>query len=870
MEKFKNKLIVIVAICLMYNNAWSQMEKLKVLPEDFKKWSTLSGEAISPDGLWTTYMLRYENKIDTIFVQNNKTLKKYFFANATKVEFSPDSKSVVIQTKDNTFSIQDLRKESSLKINDVARFEFSEIGNYLVVLQNLGSKKRLLMYNDKSQIIYTIPDTNDFKISNDGKLAVYTPLGITIYTNQKKTEERMILQDSIHKIKKMVWSKSGNVLTFLQEEKSIQANSPNHKIYSYNWSTNTLSCLDNKNEKLKTFIISAAMQTPIILSTDGSQVFFYYTATVVKEPQNDIVEVWDAETKLVYPAQKLFGDSRSIPKIAVWYSDSGLVNLLATDEFPMSILTSDKKYVLNYSHLTNEPQYEIVSVVDYHLTEVKTGKTKVLLSKQTTAPYTIGSSPSGRYINYFRDGNWWIYDITEEIHTNITSNLDVSFDNVDFDEPGRSNGYKCPGWSSDNKYIIVYDKYDIWLISPEGKTQQRITKGRENNISYRICDYLYLSEKTQGSADFVKRNFNISEGIVLTATGQDMATGYFLWNDKNKLKKIVYGEAKFSRLKKANLADKYIFLEEDFHTPPVLNYIEDGRTKTIKLFQTNSHFKNYQWGTSKLITYKNRKGDDLQSALFYPAGYQPGKKYPMIVYIYSKLSQNLHEYNNPTMYQPIGFPPSNYTVDGYLVLMPDIKYTVGTPGESILDCVESAVNAVKAMGIVETDHIGLIGHSYGGYETCLLLTQTSTFAAAVAGASVTNMLSSYLSINTVTAAKMDWRYESQQYRMASTPFENLDGYIKNSAVTNASKITTPLLSWSGKDDTSVDWRQSIELHLALRRLQKRNVFLAYKNQGHILTDEVAQFDLTARIKDWFNYYLKNKPSQNIEISTNQF
>lgn len=869
MDKFKNKLIVVVAICLMYNNAWSQKEKLKVLPEDYKKWSTLSGEAISPDGLWTTYMLRYENKIDTIFVQNNKTLKKYFFANATKVEFSPDSKSVVIQMKDNTFSIQDLKKESRLKINDVARFEFSEVGNYVVVLQNLGSKNKLLMYNDKNKIIHSIPNTYDFKISTDGKLAVYTNLGISIYTNQKKREERLILQDTIHKIKKMVWSKSGNVLTFLQEEKPIQNNPLNHKIYSYNGSTKKLSFLDNKNEKLKTFSISAAMQTPIILSTDGSQVFFYYTATVVKEPQNDIVEVWDGETKLVYPAQKLFGDSSSTPKIAVWYSDSGLVNLLATDEFPMSILTSDKKYVLNYSHLTNEPQYEMVSVVDYHLTEVKTGKTKLLLSKQTTAPYTIGSSPSGRYINYFRDGNWWIYDITEEIHTNITSNLDVSFDNVDFDEAGRSNGYKCPGWSADNKYIILYDKYDIWLISPEGKVQKRITNGRESKITYRICDYLYLSEKTQGSADFVKRNFDLSKGIVLTANGQDKATGYFLWTDKNNLKEMVYGNVRFSRLKKANKADKFIFIEEDFQTPPLLNYIDNGRAKPTKLFQTNAHFKNYQWGTSKLISYKNNKGDDLQGALFYPVGYQPGKKYPMIVYIYSKLSQNIHEYNNPTMYQPIGFPPSNYTIDGYLVLMPDIKYTVGAPGESILDCVESAVNSVKEMGIVETDHIGLIGHSYGGYETCLLLTKTSMFAAAVAGASVTNMLSSYLSINTITAVKMDWRYESQQYRMASTPFENLEGYIKNSTVTNASKITTPLLSWSGKDDNSVDWRQSIELHLALRRLQKRNVFLAYSNQGHILTDQLAQFDLTTRIKEWFNYYLKNKAAQNMEISTNK-
>lgn len=853
-----NKLFLILFACLMFNKVGSQTPKLKVTPEDYKKWSTLTGETISPDGLWTSYMLQYENNIDTLFVRNIADEKKYFFPNATDVAFSPDSKSTVIQLADNTFVIQDLKKGSNLKVKNATRFEFSKTGNCMGILQTVGNQKQLLVFNNINQLVKTIPDTRDFKISNDGKLAVYTSSGVSIGTPDENFKQHAVLRDTIHKFKKMIWNKSGNILAFLQEENPIEANTLNHKLYSYNWTEKRLYLLDNHNEKLKALYISSEMQTPIILSEDESQVFFYFTSPTVVTPKNDTVELWDAATKLVYPAQKIYGNPALIPKIAVWYVDSGLVNLLGTDEFPLSILTADRKHVLTYSHLTNEPQYEIVSVVDYYLTEVKTGTKKLFLSKQTNAPYTIGSSPSGQYINYFRNGNWWIYDITTETHTNTTSNLEVSFDDVDFDEAGRSSGYKCPGWTADDKYLIVYDKYDIWLISPDGKIQQRITQGRESKITFRICDYLYATEKSQGSADFVKRHFDITKGLLLSARGYDKATGYFYWNPKNKLKKIVYADAKFSRLKKANKGEKYIFLEENFKNPPVLKYATVGSEKSIKLFQSNPHFNKYEWGTSKLISYKNSKGELLQGALFYPENYQPGKKYPMIVYIYSRLSQDIHEYNNPTMYQAIGFPPSNYTTDGYVVLMPDIKYTVGSPDKSILDCVESAVKSVIAMGIVEPNHIGLIGHSYGGYETCLLLTKTSIFAAAVAGASVTNMLSSYLSINPDTGDKMDWRYESQQYRMASTPFDNLEGYIKNSTVAQAGTITTPLLSWAGKEDASVDWRQSIELHLALRRLQKRNLFLAYPHQGHILTDEDAKFDLTTRIKNWFDYYLKNK------------
>lgn len=276
------------------------------------------------------------------------------------------------------------------------------------------------------------------------------------------------------------------------------------------------------------------------------------------------------------------------------------------------------------------------------------------------------------------------------------------------------------------------------------------------------------------------------------------------------------------------------------------------------VFQSNPHYSNYARGFSKLLTYKTDSGKELQGALFYPAGFEHGKKCPMVVYIYSRESLKVHDYSNPTMYNRIGFTISNYTNDGYLVLMPDIKYEVGQPGKSVLDCVDAAVNKVLKMRIVERNHIGLIGHSFGGYEVCHLLTRTSMFAAAVAGAAVTDLISSYLAVNTTNGMKMDWRFETQQYRMGTTPFNDLQGYLENTTVTNASKITTPLLHWAGKEDKQCDWRQGNELHLAMRRLNKSNIFLVYPNQGHILSNPVAQSDLTYRTKNWFDLYLKGK------------
>lgn len=229
----------------------------------------------------------------------------------------------------------------------------------------------------------------------------------------------------------------------------------------------------------------------------------------------------------------------------------------------------------------------------------------------------------------------------------------------------------------------------------------------------------------------------------------------------------------------------------------------------------------------------------------------------MLVYIYSRQSKYFHEYNNPTLYSTVGFSPTNYTSDGYFVLYPDIAYVLGEPGESALNCVEAAISMVEKMGMVDSNKMGIIGHSFGGFEVDYIITQTNRFAAAVSGAAVTDFTSSYLSINLYSGYSNAWRYETQQYRMGKSLFENQEQYLNNSPVLLASKITTPLLSWSGKEDTSVDWHQNLELHLAMRKLKKTNQFLVYPGQDHTLSNPESQKDLTTRIKKWFDYYLKN-------------
>lgn len=839
-------------VWLAIQQAYSQSKPIATTA-DYNKWHTLVGAVVSPDGLWATYKHEYESGTDTLWVQQIASDRKFTFAKATHTTFSPDSKRAVISNPDQSLQIINLTNLVQTKIDSTAEFHFSPNGKFLMVL---GSNKVLSIYDTNMQRLKTINNVEVCQSSKDGKMAAYQSNGLFIYETNNNFKQTQVSADTNATVKNLIWSKSGNRLAWLQESKTPTNNPCSVRLFTYNFKTQILQAMEQ--EIPNQMCVSTGMQTPIIMSDDDSRLFCYVAAPKPSTPEQQVVEVWDSDTKLVYPAQQIQGNPESVPKLALWNLKNNSLKLLATNEFPKTFLTANREHVLTYSNLTYEPQYEMIAPVDLYIASVDKGHSTLLLSKQPVSAGTIGGSPSGRYINYFKEKHWWIYDTQTKQHTNLTNNLQTSFEDADWDYPGQPEGYFFPGWSADSKVLLLYDKYDVWCISPDKKIQKRLTKGAETSTTYRICDYLYQSDEIVGSADLNYFTFNLSKGLFLCTTGYDKQTGYAKWNADGTVSELTFGNYKSAALQITADGSAGIFIRESFDTPPALYYTTVKGVQPKLLHQSNPHFEKFESGTAKLIKYKNEQGKECQAALFYPSGYQKGKQYPMIVYIYSRESYNLHDYSNPTLHHQFGFPTSIYTNDGYLVLMPDIWYKVGEPGKSVHDGVTAAVNKVKGMGILDEKHIGLIGHSFGGYETAHLLTRTSMFAAAMAGGAVTDIISSFLSVNIKTGIKMDWRFETQQFRMGTTPFGNLRGYLENSTVTNATNITTPLLLWNGKEDTQSDWRQSVELHLALRRLNKPCKFLAYPNQGHVLSDPAAQYDLTIRTKNWFDHYLKGK------------
>ena len=242
----------------------------------------------------------------------------------------------------------------------------------------------------------------------------------------------------------------------------------------------------------------------------------------------------------------------------------------------------------------------------------------------------------------------------------------------------------------------------------------------------------------------------------------------------------------------------------------------------------------------------------------YPANYEPGEKYPMIVYHYEMLSQGLHRYHIPdeTNYYNL----QAWSQDGYFVLQPDIVFRNRDPGRSSVQTLRPAVAAAVATGMIDPEKVGLIGHSWGGYQTTFFVTQDDIFASAVAGAPLTNLMSMYLSFYWNSGGTDARIFEISQGRMMGPWWDDYEAYEANSPVHNIQNMNTPLLMMFGSEDGAVEFNQGVEFYNAARRLAKDMVLLVYDGENHGLAREPNQKDYRNRIMQWFAHYLKGEPA----------
>jgi dipeptidyl aminopeptidase/acylaminoacyl peptidase len=231
----------------------------------------------------------------------------------------------------------------------------------------------------------------------------------------------------------------------------------------------------------------------------------------------------------------------------------------------------------------------------------------------------------------------------------------------------------------------------------------------------------------------------------------------------------------------------------------------------------------------------------------------------MMVYFYERETDRLHSYQAPVPNRA-SIRYSFYASRGYLVFVPDIPYEIGYPGESALDAVVPGVLSLVARGFVDEDRIGVQGHSWGGYQIAYMITKTNIFAAAEAGAPVSNMTSAYGGIRWQSGMSRMFQYERSQSRIGGTLWEARGRYVHNSPVFFADKIETPLLMLHNDEDGAVPWYQGIEMFVAMRRLAKPVFMLNYNGEAHGLTRRPNQEDWAIRMQQFFDHYLLGAPA----------
>jgi dipeptidyl aminopeptidase/acylaminoacyl peptidase len=571
-----------------------------------------------------------------------------------------------------------------------------------------------------------------------------------------------------------------------------------------------------------------------------------------KEPDEPAaVEVWHARDIDVMPRQKINARTdRQRSTLAAWHVDSKRFVPLGTDLFER--VTPLRRQRLAYA--ANWAPYAMERTIgrssaDIYLVDIETGtRTKV---KEAVDDQYLQASPGGRYLLFLQADQYWTIDTATRATVNISKAAQTSFINRESDATVRQKpAFGIAGWTKDDDAVIVYDKFDAWQVAANGAGATPLTDGTTDQIRHR---YARLDPDEEWIDAAQPIHFSLF-GIWSKRSGYAR-----LDPGASAARPLVLEDKSVTGLTKAKEASVYAYTVQAFDDPPDVMVGGADLKSPRAVVKTNPFASDYAWGKSELVEYKNERGERLQGALFYPAGYQAGRKYPMVVYMYERLSDGIHRWSSPSDREP--YNPAVFTSLGYMFLQPDITFRPREPGLSVADCVGSAVKRVIAMGNVDAARIGIIGHSWGGFDTVFLATHTNLFAAGVAGAPITDLVSNYGNHHWSAGIAETDHIETGQQRMEVPLWEDLPAYIRNSAVFGVSTMKTPLLVAFGDNDGTVHWHQGVELYNIARRAKKDVVMLVYGGEDHSNRRKPNQIDYQRRIVQWFGHYLKGEPAQ---------
>ena len=709
-------------------------------------------------------------------------------------------------------------------------------------------------------------DVLDFTISKDAKTLVFTTASHKedsngVYAVNTGTDgEPAVLLTGKGKYQKLTWDEENTELAFISDKEDAEAKQPKSRVYLWNLKDPQATEIVSTTSPgfRKEFVVSD--RANLNFSLDGSHLFLGTAPPPEPEKNPDeeipadekvLVDLWTWKDDYVQPIQKVRAEQdRNRSYRAVYDVQAKKFVQLADDTMETIAPSNDGSYAIG----SDNRKYRVISdydpgFTDYYLVNTADGSRKPLLTKQR---FNVSLSPGAKYAIYFDGKDWYSYSVASGSTVNLTKDIAVHFYDEDNDVPSTPGSYGIAGWTKDDANVLIYDRYDLWQVAPDGSRARNLTDGvgRKEHTELR---YVRLDPK--------ERSIDPDKPMLLRAENEDTRDSGFYRDKVNSdapPQKLLMAAKNFGNPTKAKDADVLIMTASRFDQFPDIWTTNNAFRELKRLSNGDAQRAPFNWGTAELVSFKNADGVPLKGVLLKPDNFDPHKKYPMIVYIYERLTQSLHQFHSPGPGTTIN--PTYYVSNGYLIFMPDIVYTIGYPGQSALKCVLPGVQAVVDKGFVNENAIGIQGHSWGGYQIAYMVTQTNRFKAAAPGAVVANMTSAYSGIRWGTGLPRQFQYERSQSRIGGSLWEYPLRYLDNSPIFRADRVETPLLMIHNDEDDAVPWYQGIEYFLALRRLGKEAYLFSYNGEKHGLRKRINQKDYTRRLQEFFDHFLKGAPA----------
>jgi dipeptidyl aminopeptidase/acylaminoacyl peptidase len=783
---------------------------------------------LSNDGAWLTYRL-------------NKTADK---DDGEKVEDKSDTNSDGVITpdkKDKTYPliIVNLTDKRTHTIDNVFSYGISATNTQLLVSQSYSDG------NNNQVVLVSLSDfENSVLIDEPGVVAnkiAWHPTSESVaftlgnYVNDDTRRRHYSLQ---------LW----------KNEQLATIDSPNKdwvigKTASLTWSEKGERLYFENHPKLATKVKAKKY-------TDQASLYDFDTIREYKG-----LNVWHNNDAQIKPREEQQWHSADKHRhySAVYHINSQKVVQLSTVAMPdVSISTERDVSLLGASDIPHlEKTLYDGFFADYFAVNINTGKQTAIVSN---TPFKPNLAPNGKLAAYFRDNQIQLKNLKNNEVTPLTKAIQATFADDKHDYPSAQPGYGFAGWMQDSSQIIAYSKYDIWAFDVNTKKAKRLTHGKQNNTQYRV---IKLDKNQVG---FKKDDTLLVSAVNLQTKQSEVAK---LNLTTNTLTTVLSGNKRFDIIEKAKRADKYIFTTQTYQQFPDYYQTDFSFSAAKQITTLNPQISKFAWGEKpELINYKGFDGEDLQGVLIKPAGYKKGDKVPVVVYFYRYMSQRMFDFPKMELNHRPNFPM--FTSNGYAIFLPDIRFEIGHPGKSSTQTMINATQKLIDLGIADPDKIGLQGHSWAGYQSAFMITQTDMFKAVVSGAPVSNMTSAYSGIRLKSGLARQFQYEVGQSRIGKTLFEAPELYIENSPVFFADKVNTPILIMFGDEDDAVPWHEGVQYYLALRRAGKDATFLQYEGEPHHLKKFPNQVDFSVRMMQYFDHYLKGKPAAKWMIAGEAF